>query len=289
MTIDRILFGDNQFFGVNHLSDEKSRAQAMRFGNTEAIMEVLGYVIEADIKSFMCTTHDRIAQVCEQVRSSPQKFRGFKFLPGMPYAHKYANAVTELGVVGALKQYVPGNLLTAFGKGGIALARKDFMAIMQLLVDSEMKMFNGLDVPVIFLQNVITDLLLGLGMKDIFVAFSDYVKNKYNSEAGFITMNLPHLYETLQDCGLRNTIICASINTVGFRMAGGKDLYEAVLRKGDMRAIAMQVFAGGAVPPRQALEYVCNLSGISSIVFGASSKAHIEQTKAVIGQYWDLS
>ena len=29
--MDRLLFGDNQFFGVNHMSEEKARAQAMRF------------------------------------------------------------------------------------------------------------------------------------------------------------------------------------------------------------------------------------------------------------------
>ena len=29
--MDRILFGDNQFFAVNHMSEEKSQAQAIRF------------------------------------------------------------------------------------------------------------------------------------------------------------------------------------------------------------------------------------------------------------------
>ena len=29
--MDRVLFGDNQFFGVNHMSEEKARAQQMRF------------------------------------------------------------------------------------------------------------------------------------------------------------------------------------------------------------------------------------------------------------------
>ena len=28
----------------------------------------------------------------------------------MPYAHKYANAVTDFGIIGALKQYLPGNI-----------------------------------------------------------------------------------------------------------------------------------------------------------------------------------
>ena len=34
---------------------------------------------------------------------------------------------------------------------------------MQLLIDAEMKMFHGLARRSIFIQNVITDLLLGLG------------------------------------------------------------------------------------------------------------------------------
>ena len=40
-TMDRLLFGDNQFFGVNHMSEEKARAQQMRFQDTDAIMSVL--------------------------------------------------------------------------------------------------------------------------------------------------------------------------------------------------------------------------------------------------------
>ena len=36
--MDRLLFGDNQFFGVNHMSEEKARAQSMRFQDTQASM-----------------------------------------------------------------------------------------------------------------------------------------------------------------------------------------------------------------------------------------------------------
>ena len=39
--MDRLLFGDNQFFGVNHMSEEKARAQQMRFQDIDAIMNVL--------------------------------------------------------------------------------------------------------------------------------------------------------------------------------------------------------------------------------------------------------
>ncbi len=63
--MDRILFGDNQFFAVNHLSDEKSRAQSIQFRKNEAIIKVLDTTIELGIKTFMCTTHDRIAGICD--------------------------------------------------------------------------------------------------------------------------------------------------------------------------------------------------------------------------------
>ena len=37
--MDRLLFGDNQFFGVNHMSEAKAREQAMRFQSLDAIDE----------------------------------------------------------------------------------------------------------------------------------------------------------------------------------------------------------------------------------------------------------
>jgi hypothetical protein len=156
---------------------------------------------------------------------------------------------------------------------------------MELLVDAELKMFKGIGTPVIFLQNVITDLLLGLGMKDVLKAFHDYVKKKYNAEAGFITMNLPRLLDTLEEAGIENPVICASINKAGFRMSGGRELYEEALRARKVRAIAMQVLAGGAISPKEAIEYVCSLPNIQSILFGASSQGNIQETVGLIRHY----
>lgn len=276
--MERILYGDNQFFAVNHISDAKSMEQSIKFKDNAAIMATLDQAIEAGINTFMCTTHDRIAYVCDTVRANPDKYRDFKIYPCMPYAHKYANAVTELGISGTIKQYVPGNIFGTMFKGGSALVSQNYVSIMELLIDAEMKMFKGIDTPVIFLQNVITDLLLGLGMTDILKSFHDYIAKKYNAEAGFITMNMPKLLETLENIGIENPIICSSINAVNFRMSGGQELYEETLRTKKVRAIAMQVLGGGAIPPKEAIEYVCNLPNVESILFGASSKRNIENT-----------
>jgi hypothetical protein len=283
--MERILFGDNQFFAVNHLSDEKSRAQSIQFKNDTAIIKTLDYAIDAGINTFMCTTHDRISSICDHIRNNPEKYKNFKIFPGMPYAHKYANAVTELGVVGTLKEYVPGNLFSSLFKGGMAFLAKDYISIMELLIDAEMKMFKGINTPIIFLQNVVTDLLLGLGMKDIFKAYYNYIQKKYNAEAGFITMNLPKLLIMLEATGIVNPIICTSINKIGFRMSGGRQAYEKVLQIKKARVIAMQVLASGAIPPKEAIDYVCALPNIDSILFGASSKSNINETASLINHY----
>ncbi|MEL6357233.1 MAG: hypothetical protein AAFQ37_09925, partial [Bacteroidota bacterium] len=102
--MDRVLFGDNQFFGVNHASDEKSRAQAIRFKDDKSIIRVLDQAIDLGINTFMCTTHDRIANICEHMRAHPNRYQDFNIFPCMPYAHKYANAVTELGIMGTINQ-----------------------------------------------------------------------------------------------------------------------------------------------------------------------------------------
>lgn len=280
--MEKVLLGDNQFFAVSHLSDERSRAQSIRFKDDEAIIQVIDQAIELGIKTFMCTTHDRIANICEHIRNNPVKYQGFKIYPCMPYAHKYANAVTELGIIGTIKQYIPGNIFSTFTKGGVAYLTKDFIKLMEIFIDAEMKMFKGIDTPVIFIQNVVVDMILGLKMLNIFKEYDSYIRKKYHAEPGYITMNMPALLNGLNSVGIENPIICSSINKLGFRMSGGIEIYEKYLKEKQFRPIAMQVLAAGALKPKEAIEYLSNFPKIESVLFGASSKSHIRETKELI-------
>jgi hypothetical protein len=284
--VQRILFGDNQFFGINHFSEEKARQQAMKFQDVGAILDVLQSARNAGVTGFMCTTHDTVGQIAEQVRAHPDKWEGFRFYPGMPYAHKYANAVTELGYMGALKKFIPsGGMVDTLTRGTRAVLGKDVESVMAMLVDAEMKMFDGLETPVIFLQNVVTDLILGLGATEVFATFANYVKRRYRAEAGFFTMNLPKLLEALHSAGVENPIVCANVNKAGFRMSAGIEGYREAAAKYPARVIAMSVFASGGISAREAIEWVTNEPYVESIVFGASSRANIENTVALIREF----
>src|ERR1700754_1785861 len=99
ISMKQAILGDNQFFGINHMSEEKARAQAMRFADIQEIIGLLDAAYDSGIRVFMCTTHDRISEICAHVRLHPERYSKLEFYPCMPYAHKYANAVTEHGTI----------------------------------------------------------------------------------------------------------------------------------------------------------------------------------------------
>jgi hypothetical protein len=193
-------------------------------------------------------------------------------------------------MLGALKRFLPDEgLMDAAIRGGASMAKKDIEGVTTLLIDAEMKMFDGLSTPVVFLQNVLVDMLLGLGFKDAFRIFADHVRRRYDAEPGFITMNLPALLPVLEEVGIENPIVCSNINKLGFRMSGGLEAYAAALRERRFRAIAMSVFASGAIPADEAIEWVCAQPNVESIVFGASSARNIVSTRDLVARHWDIA
>ena len=157
--------------------------------------------------------------------------------------------------------------------------------MMKLLVDVEMGIFRDLNVRGIFLQNIATDLLLGIGNKEMFIEFADHIKKTYGVDPAFNTMDMPKLVDFLLGCGIENPIVCSSINKIGYLMNPDKDSYELTIRTRPFRPIAMSILASGAILPEEAVLYIAGLGNIRSIVFGASSFAHIHETKRLIEKH----
>jgi hypothetical protein len=288
---DRIIFGDNQFFGINHMSEEKAQAQAERFRDTNAILRVLDAAYECGIHAFMFNTHDRVADICDHFRAHSGRYPDLRLYPSLPYAHKYANAVNEKGIVGALHEFLLsgrtlGQALHTVIRSGRGLVHKDMIEAMRLLVDAEMWMFRGLSLGAVFLQNIVSDLLLGLRAKPLVIAFAEHVHSTYGVDPAFNTMNLPAMADFLRECGLESPILCSSINKAGYFMSPSVAAYEEALQSDGVQAIAMSIFASGGIPPEEAVDYVCGLPHIRAIVFGASSRDHIEQTRHLILSRW---
>ncbi len=284
--MDRVILGDNQFFGINHMSEDKAQAQAERFQNLDAIIDVIDIAYDAGIRGFMFNTHARVADICDYFRSHPTRYADLRIYPSMPYAHKYANAVNESGLIGALNQFVfgggsAGDAASTMVRGGLTVVKRDLMDVMRILIDLEMKMFRDLNVQAIFLQNIVTDLLLGFKQGDVLSAFNAHVRDRYGVDAAFNTMNLPALIELLEKTDVDNPLICSSVNQIGYLMSPNVASYEETLARANFRPMAMSILASGAIPVKDAVQYVVD-AGVESIVFGASSRNHIVDTKTII-------
>jgi len=286
--IDRIVFGDNQFFGINHMSQDKAQERAERFAKLDNIMQVYDHAIEAGVEGIMLNSNDRAKGICDRFRADKAKYGHLKWYPSIPYPHKYAAMVNDKGMVGAAQEMLfAQGAKSALGKmvsGGMAVATLDAVKLMKMLVDQEMEIYHDLDVRVVFLQNIIVDLMLGYDVAEPFVAYCQHIRKKYGAYPGLITQNLPFLRRKLIEWGIEDVVICASINKIGYLMSPGVEEYEAVLAENDgskYPVMAMSTLASGAVPPVEAYDYINKLN-VQSVVFGASSPGNIKQTVSLI-------
>lgn len=288
--IDKIIFGDNQFFGINHMSQEKAQQLAEKFFDVNNIYRVYDMAFDAGIRGVMLNSNERAQHICDYFRQNKAKYQDINWYPFIPYPQKYANLVAEKGIFPAInevlfKDNTTMGILGMVAKGGMAVLNKDAIKMMQMLIDVEMKMFKGLNVKVIFLQNIITDLFLGYGTKEIFQEYCDYIRRKHNALPGILTQNLPYLLNKLKEWEIKEVVVCASFNKIGYLMSPSVESYVEAAKNNnpnDYQIAVMSTLASGAIPAKEAYEFI-NQQNIQSVVFGASSRSHIEETVGLIG------
>ncbi len=287
--IDKIVFGDNQFFGINHMSQEKAQQLAEKFYDIRNIYKVYDIAFNNGINAVMLNSNDRAKEICNYFRDHKSQYAHISWYPSVPYPHKYANLVAEKGIFSAINEVLFSNnsamgVLGMVAKGGMAVLGKDAIKLMQMLVDAEFRIYKGLNVKALFLQNIITDLLLGYEMKDIFYEYCEFVRKKYKIIPGLITQNLPFLKARLKEWGISEVIICSSINKIGYLMSPDVKAYVECIRNNDVekyQIMAMSTLASGAVPAKEAYEFINDLP-IQSVVFGASQEKNIRETVHLI-------
>ena len=287
--IDEIIFGDNQFFGINHMSQEKAQNLSQKFYDINKIFDVYDIAYDVGIRSFMLNSNERAFQICDHFKKNKSKYKNINWYPSIPYPHKYANLISEKGIVQTLNEVLlkknsTVDILKILTKGSSAFLTKDPIKLMKMLIDIEMKIFRGLNIKVVFLQNIVTDLVLGFDIKEIFEEYCVYIRKKYDAIPGFITQNLPHLKNKLEEWGIKEIVICSSFNKIGYLMSPDINSNIETLKNtnpNDYQLMAMSTLASGAINAKSAYEFI-NKQNIQSVVFGASSRKNIEETFSLI-------
>jgi hypothetical protein len=280
-----LILGDNQFLGVNHRSEELGRQSSSKFGDKSQIFRFLAECKDLGICSFMFTTHEKILPVLEDIGGSKQ-FENYSLYPCLPYAHKYADSVTENGVLKTITQFSYANLFSFMCNGVNGLLTGNAKYIMKSLVDAELEKIPAHLLKCVYLQNLVTDLLLGLGMEDLLLEFAEHITRKYGIEVGFVTMNYPLLCEKLAKSDPNFSYrVCTNVNKNGFRMNPSKEIVLNTLGNESNHVTAMSIFASGSLQPEEAIKFITGTLGLDACLFGSSQIKNIKTNISYFKNY----
>jgi len=81
--IDKIILGDNQFFGINHMSEEKAQQLAEKFYDINNIFKVYQNAFDAGIRAIMLNSNDRAKDICNHFRNNKSKYADISWYGGV--------------------------------------------------------------------------------------------------------------------------------------------------------------------------------------------------------------
>ncbi len=279
---DSILLGDNPFFGVDHLSQERAREKATKSQNFDNELDVIRYSLDLGIKGMVVSTHPALKDFIAHIRAKSKLIDKINFYPILPYVQGYVLKINEKGVVNTLIEMLSQagvrNKIKILTSGGLGIIRKDLFELFKTFIDLELFRLNDVKIKTIFLHDTVTDLALSLNMKTIFEAFQEYLHDNYKINAGLVTKNFPRLIDKCDEWNIHFSNVMTSFNKIGFQMNPSKEECERYLSNYHGDVIAMSVFAGGYLKPSEAYEYIFSLKKIKHVVIGVSSVEHARST-----------
>ena len=283
-SIPRVVLGHNQFFGVDHLSSQRGAERAAYFADVRNVLTVIRLAYQAGANGLMLSTHPRAIAICDALRKDEELRSNLQIVPLLPYAQKYVTKANEVGMVRA----VTGTLSDASMRDRLGLGadfvrtvlRRDPIDMVRALIRLELRMFRRLPVPVVFLHDAISDLLLSLGAPKVFDVYRRTLQKRFGARAGVATKNLPLLLDRFATWGLETPVVLTHVNKVGFHVNPSLGAHEQCLRDGSLEVMAMGTLASGFLKPVEAAAYVRQFPAVKSVVIGTSSPSHINETFA---------
>lgn len=288
MKMDQVILGDNQFFGVNHRSQDRGKQTYEQFKDISEIKRILDYALDKGVHGVMFSTHPSVGAICDMIRSDPRLRDNLNIYVNVPYIIKYVSMVTEMGMYETIKKVLASqkgkHRLSFVGKSVWNAITLNYMGIFERLIDVELAPFQGLNVKAVFLHNALCDLILGYHMVDILKGFDKYIREKYHALPAYGTLNLVSFFKLLDEAEMPESIVMAGFNELGFLMNPSKEACEKAIANTRHTVLAMATLASGCLKPDEAYQYL-NKAGIKHVVVGLSSKRHADETFACIEKW----
>jgi hypothetical protein len=274
-----LILGHNQFIGISHISEKKSREREKKFSNIKNIYNVVEKAADLGYKSMIIETHPRMLNFLEYYKKN--KNFDIDFYLQVPYVQGYIQKMNEKGLFGLVTDIIQrGGIKTTSVmalKNIVHLAQKNYSSIATSTLQLEVAPFMDVKIKGLLLHNVMTDLLLSLHIPDIFIEYIRYVKDELRLKPGFITLNFHLFKNNLKKWDINPPLVMTPINPKGYDMNPSKEDVEAGINEYGGEIIAMNILGGGAFSPNNSYSYLQSFKGIKYCVIGASSENHLRE------------
>lgn len=275
----KIILGDNQFFGINHFDLEKGATIKLKFDTVKKIQDFISNSLSLGLDGFMINSNELGYKLISNYCVSNEKEIHYS----VPYPHKFAAMVNEKGML-SLISYVfkRTSLLTNFITATKLLFSLNAVHLIPSLLRLEIPK-NLNKGSVVYLQNILTDLIIGLGRDDILFAYVKEVR-KLGYKPGIITLNplkldaILNKYSSVSDNQkyFKDLIVCFNINDKGFNVFPSLvDVKKFIKSRPNYKLMGMSVFSSGASNIRSSIKFIRDLN-LDYVVFGSSKIENVE-------------
>lgn len=270
------ILGDNQFFGINHNDIDKGDQTKKLFNDNNSIIDFINSSINLGLSGFMINSNSRGYEITSQISKSIN----CEIHYSIPYPHKFASMVNEGGMLVLLK-YV----LSKSSKKSLLLHLPQFLLsgnikyILPLILDLEIP--SSLPPKnYVYLQNIVTDLLIGMKRYDLLESYCNLIIKK-GYYPGLITLNpllLHNIISNFKEEIQKNIVVCFNINNNGFNVFPNLQEIENYIYKITLyKKMGMSILAsGGTSNIQDSLKFIKKLP-LDYVVYGSSSLINMER------------
>lgn len=281
-----LILGHNQFIGISHISDERSREREKKFSDVKNIYKIVEEAAEVGYQGMIIETHPRMLEFLEYYKKN--KTFDMEFYLQLPYVQGYIQKMNENGLLSLIKDimYRSGlkNTSIMAVKNIVYLTKKDYFSLAVSFLELEIRPFMDLNIKAVLLHNVFTDVLLSLKISDCIKTYVDYVNDVIGLNPGFITLNFDLFHKSFEQWNIKPPLVMTPINPGGFDMNPSKVGVETAIKNYKGEIIAMNILGGGAFSVDDTHNYLKSLEKLKFCVVGASSKTHLQELMQVFSR-----
>jgi len=270
--VEELLLGDNPFIGVSHLAQEKAKEE-QREASLENKVKVIEAAVEGGATGFTFSTHPSNLELLKYLsKNSPELAKKLNYYVLVPYAARYVREASTTGTAQLIKRMFTDNL--NFQSIRYVLYPTPINLI-KMFLEAELKEYLSVlpNVKAVFLHEILTELIIAFNISHVIKELSKHFLEK-NIYLGLETRNLKHTERFLENNDLHIRYLMTPLNPLGYQMTPTKEEVEASVKRlssKNLKIIAINVLASGALPPDKTLDYLGKLKDdIYAITIGTS-------------------